>query len=67
MARRHRSQERNRIEARARLAELIREAAEPPAERRATRVPRGEKKKRLEGKRTRAQTKRLRGRPPRDD
>ncbi|MGE5146288.1 MAG: alternative ribosome rescue aminoacyl-tRNA hydrolase ArfB [Candidatus Eiseniibacteriota bacterium] len=67
MARRHRSQERNRIEARARLAELIREAAEPPVERRATKVPRGQKKKRLEGKRARSAVKRARGKPQRDD
>ena len=66
MARRHRSQERNRIEARARLAELIREAAEPPAPRVATKVPRGQKRKRLEGKHARAALKRGRGRP-RDD
>jgi ribosome-associated protein len=63
MARRHRSQERNRIEARARLAELIREAAEPPAPRRPTKVSRTQKRKRLEGKRARAAVKQARGRP----
>jgi len=63
MARRHRSQERNRIEARARLAELIRAAAEAPAERRPTGVPRTEKRKRLELKRARAALKRRRARP----
>src|SRR5690606_27991291 len=62
-ARRHRSQERNRIEARARLAELIREAAEPRAPRRPTKVSRAQKRKRLEAKRARSAVKRSRGRP----
>ena len=66
MARRHRSQERNRIEARARLAELIREAAEPPAPRVATKVPRGQKRRRVESKRARSAVKRTRGRPAED-
>ena len=66
MARRHRSQERNRIEVRARLAELIRAAAEPPAPRVATKVPRAQKRRRVESKRARSTVKQGRGRP-RDD
>ena len=43
-ARRHRTQERNRADARARLMALLRAAATPPKPRHATRVPRVEKK-----------------------
>lgn len=63
-ARRFRTQEQNRREARARLSALIRRAAEPPRPRRATRVPTATRQKRLEGKRRRAQVKRLRGSRP---
>ncbi len=63
-ARRFRTQEQNRREARARLSALIRRAAEPPRPRRATRVPAATRQKRLEGKRRRAQVKRLRGSRP---
>lgn len=56
----HRSQERNRAEALARLVELIRRAAVAPAVRRATKVPRSAKKKRLESKLRRGATKKLR-------
>jgi len=38
-ARQHREQERNRADARARLAELIRKAATPPKPRRPTKIP----------------------------
>ena len=44
-ARRFREQERNRADARARLAELIRAAATPPKPRRATRIPKASKKR----------------------
>ncbi|MHA1599118.1 MAG: alternative ribosome rescue aminoacyl-tRNA hydrolase ArfB, partial [Alphaproteobacteria bacterium] len=47
-AKRHRTQERNRADALARLIELIAKAARPPKHRRATRVTKGQKKKRLE-------------------
>jgi ribosome-associated protein len=62
-AQRFREQERNRADARARLADIIREAAIPPKPRRPTKVPRSSKKKRLEGKKHRGQIKRDRGLP----
>ena len=59
----HRSQHRNRVAARERLAELLRSAlAPPPPPRRATRPTRGSKERRLKAKKERAQTKALRGR-----
>jgi ribosome-associated protein len=60
IAQSHRQQERNRADARERLFEMIREAAIPPKPRRATRVPKAEKKKRLEGKKRRSEIKRHR-------
>ncbi len=62
-AQRFREQERNRADAREKLVEIIRVAAIPPKPRRATRVPKSSKKKRLEGKKHRAQVKQGRGRP----
>ena len=61
-AQRFREQERNRADARARLAEIIRRAATPPKPRRATKVPKASKRKRLENKKHRAEIKRGRGR-----
>nr|WP_221634589.1 alternative ribosome rescue aminoacyl-tRNA hydrolase ArfB [Nocardioides luti] len=59
----HRSQHRNRVAARERLAELLRTAlAPPPAPRRATRPTRGSQRRRLEAKKQRGRTKSLRGR-----
>ncbi|HEU4336391.1 MAG TPA: alternative ribosome rescue aminoacyl-tRNA hydrolase ArfB [Nocardioides sp.] len=59
----HRSQHRNRVAARERLSDLLREAlAPPPPPRRATRPTRGSKERRLQAKKERAQTKALRGR-----
>jgi ribosome-associated protein len=59
----HRSQHRNRVAARERLAALLREAlAPPPPPRRPTRPTRGSKERRLEAKKQRARTKSLRGR-----
>ena len=63
-AQQHRQQERNRADARERLFDMIREAAIPPVPRRATKVPRSEKKKRLEGKKRRSAIKGLRQRRP---
>jgi ribosome-associated protein len=60
IAQTHRQQERNRAEARERLFAMIREAAVPPVPRRKTRVPKAEKKKRLEGKKRRSEIKRHR-------
>lgn len=62
----HRSQRRNRVAARERLAALLREAVAPPVIRRATRPTRGSTRRRLEGKRQRAEIKRNRRRPGTD-
>jgi ribosome-associated protein len=62
-ARQHREQERNRADARARLAELILKAATPPKPRRPTKIPRASKRKRLDGKKHRARRKQDRTRP----
>lgn len=62
-AQRFREQERNRADARGRLAQIIRRAATPPKPRRTTKVPKASKRKRLENKKHRADIKRGRGRP----
>ena len=62
-ARNHRTQERNRQDARDRLAELIRQAAIPPKPRRATRPTLASKKRRLEAKSVRSKVKQARGKP----
>jgi ribosome-associated protein len=66
-ARRFRTQERNRDDAIARLVELIRAAAVPPKPRHKTRVPRAAKARRVDAKRRRSATKRLRGSVTGDD
>jgi ribosome-associated protein len=66
-AQRHRTQERNRQEARERLVELIRRAAAPPKPRHATRPTVASKRKRLETKTRRSRLKRLRGAKPAED
>ena len=59
----HRSQHRNRVAARERLADLLRTAlAPPPPSRRPTRPTRGSQRRRLEAKKQRGQIKALRGR-----
>ncbi|MCE4225218.1 aminoacyl-tRNA hydrolase [Methylobacterium sp. C25] len=60
-ARQHRTQERNRADARERLAALVAEAAVPPKPRRATRPTLASKTRRLETKSRRGAVKRLRG------
>jgi len=60
-AQRFREQEKNRADARARLVEILRQAATPKKVRRATKVPKASKRKRLENKKRRAETKRGRG------
>ncbi len=61
-ASRFRSQERNREDARERLAELVREALKPPPPpRRKTRPTKGSIERRLKAKKGRSQTKRMRG------
>ncbi|MEI8298551.1 MAG: alternative ribosome rescue aminoacyl-tRNA hydrolase ArfB [Pseudomonadota bacterium] len=62
-AHRLRTQEGNRRDAEARLAELILTARERPKPRRATRPTRGSKERRLEGKKQRTETKDNRRRP----
>jgi ribosome-associated protein len=59
-ARRFRSQERNRQDARERLVRLIRKAVERPKPRRKTRPTAAAKKRRLEEKRRRGHIKRIR-------
>ncbi|MGH9311542.1 MAG: alternative ribosome rescue aminoacyl-tRNA hydrolase ArfB [Vicinamibacterales bacterium] len=61
-ARRHRTQAKNREDARERLVELLREAATLPKRRRKTRPSAASKERRIEHKRKRAQTKQGRGR-----
>ena len=63
LARNHRTQERNRREAEARLTELIRRALPAPKVRKPTRPSRATHERRLDSKAHRRQTKRLRGAP----
>lgn len=59
----HRSQLRNRTAARERMADLLRDAlVPPPPPRRATKPTKGSQRRRLEAKRQRSMTKKLRGR-----
>ena len=60
-AQRFREQERNRADARARLVEIVRRAATPQKPRRATKIPKASKRKRLESKKHRSEIKRGRG------
>ena len=62
-AQRFREQEKNRADARARLAEIIRRAATPRKPRRPTKVPRASRKLRLDSKKRRGEIKRNRTRP----
>lgn len=66
-ARRHRTQEQNRRDALERLYELIGRALEEPKPRHATRPTRAARERRLQGKKARTGTKRLRGRVRWDD
>jgi ribosome-associated protein len=63
-AQRHRTQERNREDARERLVELIREAAIPPTPRRPTRPTRGSRERRIQTKKRRSTIKSLRRERP---
>jgi ribosome-associated protein len=65
-AHRHRSQEANRRDAVARLAELVEQARKVPKVRKPTRPSRRARARRLEGKKQRKDTKRLRARPALD-
>jgi len=62
VAQQYRDQARNRADARERLFDLIRQAAVKPTVRRATKVPKSEKKKRVEGKKHRSSIKAMRQR-----
>ena len=64
IAQRHRTQERNREDARERLIELIRQAAVPPKRRRPTRPTAASRERRIESKKRRSGVKRLRGVKP---
>jgi ribosome-associated protein len=66
-AQRHRTQERNREDAVARLVDLIREAATPIIQRRPTKPTKGSQTRRLEGKAKRSGIKSMRGKPARED
>ena len=66
-ARNHRTQEHNRREAQARLADLIRRALVAPRPRKATAPTRAARERRLEQKVRQRHTKRLRARPRWDD
>jgi ribosome-associated protein len=66
-AQRYRTQDRNRQDARAKLAALVARAAEPPAIRKQTRLPKAAKRRRLADKASRSATKRLRAAPPPSD
>ena len=63
-AKRFRTQEQNRQDARDRLVALLRQAVHPPKPRRATQPTRAARQKRIEQKRQRSQVKRLRRSPP---
>ncbi len=59
----HRSQYRNRQDARTRLAQLIRQAHQVPKPRRKTQPSKAQKKRRIETKKRRSQTLKLRKKP----
>jgi ribosome-associated protein len=64
VAQQHRTQERNREDACNRLFEMIRQAAVTPTPRRPTKVPKAERRQRLEAKKHRSTIKRLRRSKP---
>ncbi|MEI9929798.1 MAG: alternative ribosome rescue aminoacyl-tRNA hydrolase ArfB [Rhizomicrobium sp.] len=66
VGRQYRDQNRNRVDVRERLAELIREAAVIPKKRRPTKPTRASKERRIEGKKVRAGIKKNRGKPSYD-
>jgi ribosome-associated protein len=66
-AQRHRTQERNREDARERLVALIRQAATPPVPRRPTRPTKASRERRIESKKRRASIKGLRREKPLQD
>ena len=65
-AKRHRTQERNRQDARERLLDLLRRAAKAPKKRRPTRPTKAARERRLRDKRARSEKKQSRRDVPRD-
>lgn len=63
----HRTQARNRDEARSKLAAIVRQALHRPKKRRPTRPSKASVKRRLEGKRRRADVKKSRGKARHED
>lgn len=63
----HRTQDRNRAEALARLVALVEQASHRPKPRKPTKVPKAQKQKRLEHKAKRGSIKASRARPRHDD
>lgn len=66
-ARRHRTQAQNRVDARERLADLLRQALVKPRRRRKTRPTPGSVERRIQSKQKRGETKRGRGNAGSDD
>src|SRR5689334_19334474 len=66
-AQRHRTQERNRQDARERLIDLIRDAAVPPVPRRPTRPTKASRARRIQSKKRRSKIKSLRRTTPFED
>ncbi len=66
-AQRHRTQDRNRQDALARLVALVRQAAVPPVPRRPTRPTAAAKRRRLDAKTRRSKIKQLREKRPADE
>ena len=64
IAQRHRTQARNRADARERLVDLIRRAAAVPIKRRATRPTKASRERRIEGKKRRGGIKQMRRSKP---
>lgn len=64
IAQQHRTQERNREDARGRLFKMIRQAAVKPTPRRPTKVPKSQRRERLEAKKRRSGIKSLRRSKP---
>ena len=64
IAQQHRTQERNRADARERLIGMIQEAAVRPTPRRATKPSKSQKRERLEGKKRRSSVKEMRRSKP---
>jgi ribosome-associated protein len=64
IAQRHRTQARNRDDALERLLDLVRQASVAPVKRRPTKPTKASRERRIEGKKKRADVKRLRGKRP---